>query len=67
MIATVLMMVIGVSVQLSFWDAVPAWHHYVFFAAIIGGIYLGGAIRERQTGTARRWHKPRSAFPIGTD
>ena len=53
-IATVLMMVIGVSVQLSFWDAVPAWHHYVFFASIIGGIYLGGALRQRQTDTASR-------------
>jgi len=43
-LATVLMMVIGVSVQLSFWDAVPVWHHYVFFACIIGGMYLGGSL-----------------------
>lgn len=47
-IATVVMMVIGVSVQMSFWEAVPAWHHYVFFACILAGMYLGGWYRRRQ-------------------
>jgi len=49
-IATVLMLVIGVSVQLSFWEAVPVWHHYVFFACIVGGMHLGGYLRTRQLG-----------------
>ena len=47
-IATVLMLLIGVSVQLSFWDAVPAWHHFVFFALIVAGMHLGGHLRRRQ-------------------
>jgi hypothetical protein len=47
-IATVVMMLIGVSVQLSFWEAVPSWHHFVFFACILGGMYAGGWLRRRQ-------------------
>lgn len=47
-IATVVMLVIGVSVQLSFWEAVPTWHHFVFFACIIAGMHLGGHFRHRQ-------------------
>lgn len=47
-IATVVMMVIGVSVQMSFWEAVPVWHHYIFFAGILAGMYLGGWCRRRQ-------------------
>jgi hypothetical protein len=50
-IATVLMLLIGVSVQLSFWEAVPVWHHFVFFACIVIGMHLGGHIRRRQLGT----------------
>jgi hypothetical protein len=49
-IATVVMLLIGVSVQLSFWEAVPAWHHFVFFACIVGGMHLGAHIRRRQLG-----------------
>ena len=49
-IATVVMMVIGVSVQLSFWDSVPVWHHYVFFVCILVGMLLGALIRTRQIG-----------------
>ena len=51
-IATVVMLVIGVSVQLSFWESAPAWHHYVFFACVLGGMYLGGFIRTRQLSAA---------------
>jgi hypothetical protein len=47
-LATVLMMVIGVSVQLGFWEAVPPWHHFIFFGCIVGGMYLGAVIRARQ-------------------
>ncbi|MEP5763263.1 MAG: hypothetical protein ABJ308_01650 [Halieaceae bacterium] len=49
-IATVLMLLIGVSVQLSFWESVPVWHHYVFFACIVAGMHLGGHIRNKQLG-----------------
>ena len=49
-IATVVMLAIGVAVQLSFWESAPAWHHYVFFACILGGMTLGGHIRVRQPG-----------------
>lgn len=49
-IATVVMLIIGVSVQLSFWEAVPTWHHYVFFACIVAGMHLGGYLRTRQLG-----------------
>ena len=49
-VATVVMLVIGVSVQLSFWDSVPVWHHYVFFACIFFGMLLGALIRTRQVG-----------------
>ena len=47
-VATVVMLVIGVSVQLSFWESVPVWHHYVFFACIVAGMHLGGYLRGRQ-------------------
>ena len=47
-IATVVMMLIGVPVQLSFWEAVPSWHHFVFFACILVGMYSGGWMRRRQ-------------------
>ena len=46
-IATVVMLAIGVAVQLSFWEAAPAWHHYVFFTCILAGMYLGGLMRVR--------------------
>jgi hypothetical protein len=47
-IATVVMLLIGVFVQRTFWDAVPVWHHFVFFACIAAGMHLGGALRARQ-------------------
>ncbi len=51
-LAIALMLLIGVSVQLSFWDAVPLWHHLVFFASIIIGISAGAYVRVRQLGAA---------------
>ncbi len=47
-IATLVMLLIGVSVQLSFWDAVPTWHHFVFFGSIIVAMHLGSLVRKRQ-------------------
>ena len=41
-ITVVVMLAIGISVQVSFWDSMPAWHHFVFFALIVFGITTGG-------------------------
>ncbi len=46
-VAVVLMLGIGVSVQLSFWESMLVWHHFVFFASIVGGLYLGAWCRIR--------------------
>ncbi len=46
-IGVVVMLAIGVSVQLSFWDAMLVWHHYVFFALIAVCMPLGGLIAGR--------------------
>ena len=56
-VATVLMLGIGISVQLSFWDAAPVWHHFVFFACIVIGMIAGANLRQRQlagTGASNR-------------
>jgi hypothetical protein len=44
-IAVLLMLAIGVSVQLSFWDSMLIWHHFVFFGLIVGGLYLGAWLK----------------------
>ena len=41
-ISVVLMLAIGISVQVSYWDSMPAWHHFVFFASIIAALTAGG-------------------------
>ena len=46
-IGVVVMLAIGVSVQLSFWDAMLVWHHFVFFALIAVCMPLGGLIAGR--------------------
>jgi len=43
-IAVAVMLAIGVSVQLSFWDAMLIWHHFVFFGLIAVCLPLGGMI-----------------------
>ncbi len=43
--AVVLMLGIGVSVQLQYWDAMPAWHHFVFFGLIVLGMLAGAGCR----------------------
>jgi len=46
-IATAVMLAIGVSVQVSFWEAMPAWHHFVFFALIVITVPAGGMIQQK--------------------
>ena len=41
-VAICLMLTIGLVVQLSFWDSMPVWHHFVFFASILIGLFAGG-------------------------
>lgn len=49
-LATMDMLVIGVMVQRQFWDALPVWHHWVFFLLILAMMPLGGAITHRLQG-----------------
>jgi len=41
-VAICLMLTIGIGVQLSMWDSMPLWHHFVFFASIFIGLFGGG-------------------------
>ena len=50
--ATALMLAIGVSVQLSFWDAMLVWHHYVFFMCILAGMPIGASLLQTLRGGA---------------
>lgn len=49
----VVMLGIGVSVQLSFWESMLVWHHFVFFTLIVLGLFLGTKLRLRQKGSTR--------------
>jgi len=40
--ATLDMLVIGVMVQRQFWEALPPWHHWIFFSLILVMMPLGG-------------------------
>ncbi len=48
-LATLDMLIIGVMVQKQFWEALPAWHHWVFFSLIVIMMPLGGALARRLT------------------
>lgn len=50
-LATLDMLVIGVMVQRQFWEALPVWHHWVFFVLILTMMPLGGSITRRLRGT----------------
>jgi hypothetical protein len=45
--ATLDMLAIGVVVQRQFWDALPVWHHWVFFLLIVTAIPAGGWLLQR--------------------
>ena len=51
-ITTVDMLVIGVVVQRQFWEALPVWHHWIFFLLILIMMPLGGALTRRLRGKA---------------
>ena len=42
--ATLDMLVIGVMVQRQFWEALPLWHHWIFFLLILVMMPLGGIV-----------------------
>ena len=46
-LATVDMLIIGVMVQRQFWEALPVWHHWIFFLLILTMMPLGGATTRR--------------------
>ena len=48
--ATVDMLAIGVMVQRQFWEALPVWHHWVFFVLILTMMPTGGSITRRLRG-----------------
>lgn len=48
--ATVDMLIIGVMVQRQFWEALPVWHHWIFFLLILIMMPLGSAIIRRLRG-----------------
>ena len=45
--ATADMLLIGISVQTQFWESMPVWHHWIFFALIVICLPLGGWISHR--------------------
>ena len=45
--ATVDMLIIGVMVQRQYWEALPVWHHWIFFLLILTMVPLGGATTRR--------------------
>lgn len=45
--ATADMLMIGISVQSQFWEAMPVWHHWVFFGLIAVCMPVGGRISHR--------------------
>ena len=49
--ATALMLAIGISVQVSFWEAMPVWHHFVFFGLILFLVPAGGYLNEKIMGS----------------
>ena len=51
-VSVLLMLVIGVSVQLSFWDAMLVWHHFVFFMCIGAGMLMGASLLPTLRGGA---------------
>ena len=48
--ATLDMLVIGVMVQRQFWEALPPWHHWIFFLLILVMMPLGGAATQHLRG-----------------
>ena len=57
--ATVDMLAIGVMVQWQFWEALPVWHHWIFFLLILTLMPLGAAAIGRLRG------KPISDYAAG--
>jgi hypothetical protein len=44
---TVEMLVIAIWVEAQYWNAMPIWHHFVFFALVILGLAIGSALADR--------------------
>ena len=46
MILGVLLLVVGIFVQIQFWDVMPIWYHLIFLALLIPGVVLGANMRR---------------------
>ena len=42
--AGLVLLVVGIGVQVAFWDTLPVWYHLVFLASIVPLTYLGTRI-----------------------
>lgn len=42
-----LQLLIGIAVQMQFWDLMPLWYHLSFLVMLVPGVILGGKLRER--------------------
>lgn len=45
----VLLLVFGLGVQISYWDAMPLWYHLPFLALLLPAAVLGGWIRASKS------------------
>lgn len=52
----VLLLVVGVFVQVQFWDVMPLWYHLLFLGALIPGVLLGYRIAvARKAAASPAW------------
>ncbi|MEM7344002.1 MAG: hypothetical protein AAF485_07150 [Chloroflexota bacterium] len=42
----ILQLVVGVFVQLQFWNVLPLWYHLIFLALLLPGILLGAKLKS---------------------
>lgn len=47
---------IGIAVEISYWELMPAWYHIVFLALVVPATLWGGRLRD--TATARSGMSP---------
>ena len=48
-----ILLAVGISAQIQYWNALPVWHHLTFLGLLIPGALLGGGMRTRGSRTSR--------------
>ncbi len=43
----VILLVVGILVQLQYWEVMPLWYHVAFLASLIPACYIGGVLQGR--------------------